>query len=356
MSSLNSVSSLNFNPFQYLALLESQAALSGSGTTSTSSASGTTAASAASATTSGTTSLQAQLATAITSAVQTAEQSGNTSNLNSVIQGAVNQVFQENGINPATLQQDASGQVQGAPPPSPPSWRLGQRDERHRFDRHDHVERCHDPNRHGIHDGGNSANVQPADCGFACPDFRRVGRQPIDQRISSERTNLRRISHVEKSLICQRSSGSRRALDFSGPGWGTAHRNWHRDRSAGLCSRPVLLWIPVRIPVWLPILLFDPGLRCPATGLCNAAAWDLRPTGAVQPAVLLYAVGPCASGAGRFVSAAANLCVRLRADVFVEFGVRVSAAVGSPFAAGAASRSCSLRCSRPASARARILT
>ena len=51
MSSLNSVSSLNFNPFQYLALLESQAASSGSGTTSTSSASGTTAASAASGTT-----------------------------------------------------------------------------------------------------------------------------------------------------------------------------------------------------------------------------------------------------------------------------------------------------------------
>ncbi len=54
MSSLNSVSSLNFNPFQYLALLESQAASSGSGTTSTSSASGTTAASAASGTSSGT--------------------------------------------------------------------------------------------------------------------------------------------------------------------------------------------------------------------------------------------------------------------------------------------------------------
>lgn len=112
MSSLNSVSSLNFNPFQYMALLESQAS-SGSGAAQTSSASGTTATSAASGTTGGTTSLQAQLVTAITSTVQTAEQSGNTSNLNSVIQGAVNQVFQENGINPATLQQDASGQAQG---------------------------------------------------------------------------------------------------------------------------------------------------------------------------------------------------------------------------------------------------
>jgi len=58
--------------------------------------------------------LQDQLATAITSAVQTAEQSGNTSNLASVIQEAVNQVFKNNGIDPSTLEQQAAGQTQGA--------------------------------------------------------------------------------------------------------------------------------------------------------------------------------------------------------------------------------------------------
>jgi activator of HSP90 ATPase len=58
--------------------------------------------------------LQNQLSTAITSAIQTAEQSGNTANLNSAIQGAVDQVLQNNGINPDALQQQASGQIHGS--------------------------------------------------------------------------------------------------------------------------------------------------------------------------------------------------------------------------------------------------
>ena len=115
MSSLGSLSSLNYNPFQLLALLDSQSASSASGAASASStaaASATTSAAATAGT--GSTSLWNQLTTAFNNAIQNAEQTGNTSNLASVLQTAGNQVLKNNGINPATFEQQVSGQAQGA--------------------------------------------------------------------------------------------------------------------------------------------------------------------------------------------------------------------------------------------------
>jgi len=124
VSSIGSVSSQNSNRSQYMALLASQSASRSSGVkqsdgdsddSGSPAASGATAATGSTATSaSSSTSLQDQLVAAITNAVQTAEQSGNTSSLNSTIQDAVNQVFKDNGINPDTLKQQATGQTQGA--------------------------------------------------------------------------------------------------------------------------------------------------------------------------------------------------------------------------------------------------
>lgn len=128
MSSIGNVSSLNFNPFRLLALLDSQSAstanssgaaqsTSGSNTTATTAAATTAAATSTTGSTStaaaGSTSLWDQLTAAFNSALQNAEQTGNTSNLASVLQKAGNQVLQNNGINPATFAQQLSGQTQG---------------------------------------------------------------------------------------------------------------------------------------------------------------------------------------------------------------------------------------------------
>ena len=107
MSSVSSVGGLNFNPWQYLASVNSQSAAASSGSSTTTAATG-----ASGATSSGSSSLQTQLATAINSAVQTAENSGSTSSLQSVIQNAVNQVLQNNGIDSQSALQ-TSGQAQG---------------------------------------------------------------------------------------------------------------------------------------------------------------------------------------------------------------------------------------------------
>ncbi len=117
MSSISSVSNLNFNPFRLLALLDSQSAsaTSSSGATQSSSGSNTaTTTDTTSTTGTGSTSLWNQLTTAFNNAIQNAEQTGNTSNLASVLQTAGNQVLQNNGINPATFEQQVSGQIQGA--------------------------------------------------------------------------------------------------------------------------------------------------------------------------------------------------------------------------------------------------
>jgi hypothetical protein len=55
-----------------------------------------------------------QLSTAFNTALQNAEQTGNTANLASVLQTAGNQVLQNNGINPATFEQEVTGQTQAA--------------------------------------------------------------------------------------------------------------------------------------------------------------------------------------------------------------------------------------------------
>jgi hypothetical protein len=115
MSGISAVGSLNYNPFQYLSQLASQSGAANSTVQSTSAASGTTGSTGTTASTG--TSLQDQLAAAITTAVQGVEQSGSTSNLDSAIQNAVDQVLQNNGINPQTLQSQQSqstGQAQGA--------------------------------------------------------------------------------------------------------------------------------------------------------------------------------------------------------------------------------------------------
>ena len=113
MSSISSATSLNFNPFRLLALLDSQSA---SGTSTTTPSTNTTGATTTTGTTAtGSTSLWNQLTTAFNTALQNAEQTGNTSNLASVLQTAGNQVLQNNGINPTTFEQEAAaGQTQGS--------------------------------------------------------------------------------------------------------------------------------------------------------------------------------------------------------------------------------------------------
>lgn len=113
MSGITSVSSWNYNPLQYL----SQAAPSSSSQTASASSADQSAAASSSATPSagtGVTSFQDQLAAAINDAIQKAEQSGNTSDLKSVIKDAVNQLLKDDGMDPQKLQQETTGQAQGA--------------------------------------------------------------------------------------------------------------------------------------------------------------------------------------------------------------------------------------------------
>ena len=140
-----------------------QAASSGSGTTSTSSASGTTAASAASGTSSARP-VPVCRPSLLRPLPAQCRPPSNRATPRTSIRSSRAPSTRSSGT--ASTRRRSSrtpwGRSKGTPPPSPPSWRLGQRDERRRFDRHGHVERCHDPNRHGIHDGGNSANVRPS--------------------------------------------------------------------------------------------------------------------------------------------------------------------------------------------------
>ncbi len=173
MSSISSVSNLNFNPFRLLALLDSQSAsaTSSSGATQSSSGSNTaTTTDTTSTTGTGSTSLWNQLTTAFNNAIQNAEQTGNTSNLASVLQTAGNQVLQNNGINPATFEQQVSGQIQGAHHhhhhhggSSSSSQASGGSSQ---ASRRDQCDRQHD--RHGY----NSGIVQPATHRFAGAAFR----------------------------------------------------------------------------------------------------------------------------------------------------------------------------------------
>ena len=111
MSGVNGVTASNADLYQLFAQSvqnTSQAnlvpAASGSGSQATSA---TTLSSESSST--GVGSLQDQLISAITTAVQNAEQSGNTSDLNSVVKNAVDQVLQNNGIDPSSVAQQAQG-------------------------------------------------------------------------------------------------------------------------------------------------------------------------------------------------------------------------------------------------------
>ena len=109
MSSIASVGSSNFNPYQFTPQVALQSSAASSSAQSTSAIANST-----SGTASTGTSFQDQLVTAITTAVQNAEQSGNTTSLQSVIQNAAQQGSQADGINPQSLQQQAVGQAHGA--------------------------------------------------------------------------------------------------------------------------------------------------------------------------------------------------------------------------------------------------
>ena len=173
MSSISSLSGLNYNPFLLLALLDSQSTSSASSAASTTNASTTAAAAAttgtaAASTTTGTTatgssSLWNQLTTAFNNAIQTAEQSGNTSKpcfgpADCREQGLATKRHQSGYLRTATLRANA----EGTPPSSPPRRREQRKpNERRQFAsvRHVHCDRQH--RRHDRR-GGGSGNTQPA--------------------------------------------------------------------------------------------------------------------------------------------------------------------------------------------------
>jgi hypothetical protein len=103
MSSLSSISGSGSNPYQLWAqsIAANQTGASSSGS---SSSTGSTSATG--------TSFEDQFISAITNAVQGAEQSGNTSNMSSVVQNTVNQFLQANGLDSSSTQ--GAGQLQGA--------------------------------------------------------------------------------------------------------------------------------------------------------------------------------------------------------------------------------------------------
>ena len=87
---------------------------------------------------------------------------------------------------------------------------------------------------------------------------------------------------------------------------------------------------PYGYPYWLPI-----SIR-PRPTLSRNQVYVTPPPGTyVQPAAYSQQFyytpsAPAPAGTAAWSGAAANVCVRLRADVFVEFGVRVSAASRQP--------------------------
>jgi len=121
-TSMSGISSVNNQSYNAVLLFAAAVPQSNSSSASCDSSAASTATSASNSNSTGSagtaaasgSSFQDQLVTAIETALQNAEQSGNTSNLNSVVQNAVSQVFQANGITSPTDPGQAAAQAQPA--------------------------------------------------------------------------------------------------------------------------------------------------------------------------------------------------------------------------------------------------